>query len=96
MDEEDARRYLRDDEAGFFLWCEAAAVLCNSPDSLFEDLLLCLSRRGLPAESGACKLYAVTHRPLRDDTVDTLVLDEQDWRDYLKLKGFINYTDNET
>jgi hypothetical protein len=86
---DEARAHLRDDGAAFVRWCEAAAELCHSPESSFEDWLLCLSRRGLPAETGACKLYVVTKRPRRDDTIDSFVLDARDWQAYLKSEGFI-------
>jgi hypothetical protein len=86
---DEARGYLRDDRAAFVRWCEASAELCHSPESCFEDWLLCLSRRGLPAETGACKLYVVTKRPRRDDSIDSFVLDDRDWREYLKNEGFI-------
>jgi len=85
----EARTFLRDDNAAFVRWCEAAAELCHSPESSFEDWLLCLSRRGLPAETGACKLYVVTKRPRRDDTIESFVVDARDWRDYLMIEKLI-------
>jgi hypothetical protein len=70
-------------------WCEAAFRLCCLPGAGFEDWLLCLRRQGLPAETGACKLYAITKRPRRDDTIDSLVLDHDDWREYLRHEKFL-------
>ena len=87
---DEARMFLRDDHAAFVRWCEAATAICNSPDSSFEDWLLCLSRRGLPAEVGACKLYALTKRRFRDDTTDAFITDAQDWRDYLRNENLIS------
>ena len=89
MSLDEARAFLKDDKAPFVRWCEAAGQLCDSPDSSFEDWLLCLTRRGLPAETGACKLYVVTSRPRTDDTISSFVLDHDDWRGYLRRENFI-------
>jgi hypothetical protein len=89
MTPNEARAFLNDDNAAFVRWCEAAGELCASLDSSFEDWLLCLTRRGLPAEMGACKLYVVTKRPRADDTINSIVLDHNDWRDYLRREKFI-------
>ena len=75
MTPDEARAFLRNDDAPFREWCIAAQVLCESADTSFEDWLLCLKRRGLPAETGACKLYQVSHRPRKDSTVWSFVLD---------------------
>jgi len=89
MSLDEARAFLRDDKAPWVRWCEAAGELCASPDSSFEDWLLCLTRRGLPAETGACKLYVVTKRPRADDTIGSFVLDHDDWCEYLRREKFL-------
>ncbi len=86
---EEARTLLKTDDTPFNKWCEAAVILCNLPNSTFEDCLLCLTRRGLPAELAACKLYVRTKRPRQDDTIESFIVDANDWRDYLKKEGLI-------
>jgi hypothetical protein len=86
---DEARTFLRDDNASWVRWCEASAELCHSSESSFEDWLLCLSRRGLPAETGACKLYVVTKRQRANDSIDSFVLDAENWREYLRSEKFI-------
>jgi hypothetical protein len=88
MSLEQARAILRNDRAQFVEWCEAAFRLCSIPGANYEDWLLCLSRRGLPAETAATKLYSVTKRPL-GETIDSLILDSGDWREYLKSQKLI-------
>jgi hypothetical protein len=89
MSLEEARASLKADDAPFVKWCEAAGVLCTSPDSTIEDWLLCLTRRGLPAEAGACKLYVRTKRPRQDASLESFVVDADDWRNYLKREKLI-------
>jgi hypothetical protein len=89
MSVEQARVILSNDQAPFVDWCQAAFRLCSLPGASFEDWLLCLSRRGLPAETAATKLYSVTNRPRLDDTIDSLILDSNDWREYLKSQKFV-------
>jgi hypothetical protein len=84
-----ARAFLRDDNAPFVRWCEAAGELCSSGESSFADWLLCLTRRGLPAETGACRLHVATKRPRTDAAVDSFVLDHADWEQYLRREKFI-------
>lgn len=85
----EARAFLKDDDASFVRWCEAAGELCSSRESTFEDWLLCLTRRGLPAETGACRLYVVTKRPRADNTIHSVILDHDDWQQYLRREEFI-------
>ena len=82
MDE--ARAFLRDDKAAFPRWCEAAAVICESPNATYGDYLMCLTRHGLPAEMAACTLYTRTKRFRSDDTIQSIVLDPEDWSRYLR------------
>ena len=89
MSAEEARAILRNDQAPFVDWCEAAFRLCSLPGASFEDWLLCLRRRGLPAETGACKLYVVTKRPRANDGVESMIFDHDDWRDYLRHEKLI-------
>lgn len=86
---EEARAFLRNDHGTPFQWGTAAAELAQARDASFEDWLLCLSRRGYPAECGACRLYGETKRPREDDTVDSFVTDPLNWTAYLKREGFI-------
>ncbi len=86
---DEARAILRNDKGTFTDWCRAAGELSSAPDATCDDLLLCLSRRGLPSEFAVCRLYSLTKRPRADDSLGSLVLDESDWRAYLKREKFI-------
>ncbi|MGN6451410.1 MAG: hypothetical protein ACTHLK_23000 [Brucella intermedia] len=68
---------------------DAAATISYSPEATFADLLACLAHRGLPSEFGAMKLYLRTKRPRADDTIESFIMDRQDWTDYLKSRGLI-------
>jgi hypothetical protein len=85
---DEARAALRNDNGTWFDWISAAAELSTSADSSFADWLLCLSRRGYPAECGACRLYSVTKRPRKDDSIESFITDLEDWRIYLKAENF--------
>jgi len=41
---EQAKRAIRDDKADFVELAHAATAIASSPDSTFEDLLICLKR----------------------------------------------------
>ncbi len=84
-----ARATLKDDDARFVRWCEASFALCEAVESDYEDWLLCLSRRGLPAETAAIKLYNRTKRPRLDESIESFCMDADDWREFLRAKGFI-------
>lgn len=86
---EDARKIIRDDAAQWSAWAEAAGVLAQSHESSFEDLLECLKRRGLPAETAVCALYVRTKRPRKDKSIASVVLDYNDWSDYLKRERLV-------
>ena len=86
---DEARTLLKNDDGTPFQWGTGAADLATARDSSFEDWLLCLSRRGYPAECGACRLYSETKRPRKDDKIDSFVVDAADWRAYLKRERFI-------
>jgi hypothetical protein len=81
---EEARRTILDDTASFSAWTTAAGVLTSTDESTLEDLLRCLDRKGLPAEMAATTLYLRTKRPLRDDSPLSIVVDPQNWREYLR------------
>ena len=81
---DEAKAFLQDDNAAFPQWCEATAVICESATATYEDYLICLTRRGIPAEMAACTLYTKTKRPRSDDTIHSIVLDPKDWIRYLK------------
>ena len=89
MSLDEARAFLRDDNASFVRWCEAAGELCASSESSFEDWLLCLSRRGLPAETGVCRLYVATKRARTDDLINSVIVNHDDWEQYLRREKFI-------
>ena len=84
---EQARKTIRDDSASFSAWVTAAGVLTSKEETTFEDLLSCLDRKGLPAEMAATTLYVRTRRPTKDESPLSLVLDSQDWREYLRQAG---------
>jgi len=84
MTTEEARETIRDDAASFSAWVTAAGVLTSTEESTLEDLLLCLDRKGLPAEMAATTLYVRTKRPLKDNSPLSLVVDSQNWQEYLQ------------
>jgi len=84
---DEARQFLRNDSAAFPRWCEASAVICESPEAKYDDYLLCLTRRGLPAEMAACALYTRTKRPREDDAISSVIVDLGNWTEYLKNQG---------
>jgi len=63
---------------------EAAGVITSSKESSYEDLLACLRIRGLPSEWGACSLYVRTRRVRQDSSIESIILDHDDWQNYLK------------
>jgi hypothetical protein len=65
---------------------EAAGIICDAPDTSIEDLLECLKHRGLPSEFAAIQLY---RRTKRSPGKLGLVVDRQDWSEYLRQHGFI-------
>jgi hypothetical protein len=89
MDIEEARRIVRETAPAWVAVCEASGVLMSSRESTFDDLLVCLRHRGLPAETGAIALYVRTKRPRCDDTLDSFVMAHDDWVAYLRERGFI-------
>jgi hypothetical protein len=86
---DESRACLRNEHSRFADWCRAAGELSAAPDVDYEDLLLCLSRRGLPAEFAVCRLYSLTKRPRANDKIESVVMGEADWRAYLKREKFI-------
>jgi hypothetical protein len=67
---------------------DAANIICDSPESSFDDLLACLKHRGLPQEFAAMKLYLRTKRPRASEDLSTFVMDPQDWSEYLEKMKF--------
>lgn len=86
---EQAKRVIRDEKADFTESAHAATTIASSPDSTFEDLLICLRRNGYTASTAACALYVRTKRPRVPDTIEGTVLDYDDWRNYLLKSGLI-------
>lgn len=83
---EEAKTIIRDGCDNWPRLVEAASVVCDEPGSSFEDLLACLRHRGLPSEFAAMRLYKRTERPRADKF---LVMDRQDWNDYLRQRGLL-------
>lgn len=81
---EEAKQTIENDSASFSNWVMAAGILTSSSESSLEDLVACLKRKGLPAEMAATALYVRTKRPRLDDSIQSIVLDQQDWADYVK------------
>ena len=90
MNLDEARGLLRDDNAGLVRWTEAAGELCHSSESSWEHWLLCLSRRGSPAEFGAIKLYNAVKRQTGRIVADPFEMDADDWYGYLRRNDIIN------
>lgn len=80
---EEAKRIIRDSGLKWNRCVEAAAIITSSNESSYDDLRACLRIRGLPAEYAAFALYVCTHRPKKDDRIESFILDHDDWRQYL-------------
>ena len=80
---EEARRTIRDPSLTWKQHVEAAGVITSSKESTYNDLLACLRVRGLPSEWAACSLYVRTGRPKKDNSIESIVLDHDDWQKYL-------------
>ena len=80
----EAKRIITDNSATFSNWVHATGVLTSSSESTLEDLILCLKRRGLPAEMAATALYVRTKRPQATNSIESLVVDFDDWAKYVK------------
>lgn len=61
-------------------------MICDAPDTSIEDLLECLKHRGLPSEFAAIQLY---RRTKRSPGKSGIVLDRQDWLEYLRQQNSI-------
>jgi hypothetical protein len=80
---QEARQTIRNDSCSFSEWVYAAGVLTSSQESSLDDLLACLKRRGLPSEMAATALYVRTKRPRQNDSVHSIVLEHDDWHEWL-------------
>ena len=89
MSIETAITVLRDANANWTKKVEAAGELTSSGETPLEYLVDCLKIRGLPAEMAATKLYVRTKRPREDNSITSVVLDFDDWSDYLKRTGLL-------
>jgi hypothetical protein len=89
MNLDEAKLVIRSTNAEWVRLVEAAGIITDSRKSSFEDLLECVKRKGLCAELAVCALYVRTARPRRDDSVQSVVLDANDWEHYLKQAGHI-------
>jgi hypothetical protein len=82
---EEARRVIRDDNQRLSRQVRAATVLCGSPESSLEVLLACLKHPDrMVSRPAATELHRRTGRPEKDDQTEFLVVDYQDWCDYLR------------
>jgi hypothetical protein len=86
MNVETAQRTVRQENASFADYVTAAAVLCSSEDASYDDLLFCLTRRGIPAEMAAIALYRRTKRKRSSDDPSSIITDRDDWADYLSSR----------
>lgn len=84
---EEAREYLKNDHSDFRLWVEASMILSIQSGSIYEDMLLCLSRKGLPAENASLKLHSLTAR--NQNKNNEYIMDKEDWERYLVDKNYI-------
>ncbi len=80
----EAKEIIRNDLSTFSAWVHAAGVLTSSQEATLDDLLACLKRRGLPAEMAATTLYVRTKRLRKDESIQSIVLDYDDWVAYLR------------
>jgi hypothetical protein len=86
---EEARKLIANGCENWPRLVDAAATISYSPEATFADLLACLAHRGLPSEFAAMKLYLRTKRPRADQSIQSFVMDRQDWTEYLKLHGLL-------
>lgn len=86
---EDARKIIGARTSPIVQVCHATAFLISSGDATFEDLVLALNVRGVPAEMAALELYKRTNRK-RGPSLLEVVLDPADWRKYLVGNGFVD------
>ena len=68
---------------------EAAGVITNSSEATFEDLLELLKIHGLPQEWAAIALYKRTKRPRDYQRAKPIIMDVENWTNYLKKEKFI-------
>ena len=81
---EEARRAIQDNTQRLSRQVMAATVLCESPESSLEDLLACLKHPDkMVFRPAAAELHRRTGRPEKDDQTEFLVIDYQNWRNYL-------------
>jgi hypothetical protein len=86
---DEAKALVRDGCDNWPKLVEAAATICDSPESSFDDLLACLKHRGLPQEYAVMKLYLRTKRSRENSAIRSLITDSQDWTEYLRENRFI-------
>jgi hypothetical protein len=79
----EARLVILDDSESFYNWVHAASAISSCKESTLDDLIMCLKRRGLPAEMAATSLYLRTKRP-EADSVENMSVDFADWINYAK------------
>ncbi len=86
---EQSQKVIRDPTADWVRWVEASNIISTSPSATFEDLIECLKRKGLPADAAVCALYVRTKRPKKDNTLEAVIHDPDDWTDYLRKSKLI-------
>jgi hypothetical protein len=78
MNLEEARKLIRDDDAGHSKWACAAITIEQETRqeklsrSAMEDLLVCLKRGGLAASTALCALHGRTGRPWNHELLEKL------------------------
>ena len=88
MELEEARTTIANDDASFFDWVEASTAITSSEDSTLTDLVACLKRSGVPADTAATTLYVRTCRAREGDSSLSIVTDHGNWKRYLDENGF--------
>ena len=79
---EEGRLVIDDQLASFSQQVQAAATIAQSKRSELSDLIRCLRRTGLPAETAATALYSRTGRPY-SGRIDDFSVDPEEWTQYL-------------
>ena len=83
MSIDEAIQVIRNPESAFNDCVEAAGLLADTPETPLMYLVECLKRGGLPAELAAMKLYLRTGRPRWDASVEGVILNHDDWLNYI-------------
>jgi hypothetical protein len=78
-----ARTIITDNTSSVQERVHATAVLISSQESTLQDLIACLRCGRLPAEIAATALHLRTKRPVREDAIERVITDPDDWAKYI-------------